>query len=69
MQVRLTAEAQRAQRGRGGMLISNLRFEISNLQAGISKPDASTLKPQRPLCVLCASAVNWPFITRKAVIQ
>ncbi|MDQ3745419.1 MAG: hypothetical protein M3444_13635 [Acidobacteriota bacterium] len=37
---------------------TDFKFEISNLKSGGSKLADSRLKPLRPLCVLCASAVN-----------
>ncbi|HYY92914.1 MAG TPA: hypothetical protein VE713_00255, partial [Pyrinomonadaceae bacterium] len=38
------------------------RFEISNLKTETSKLAASSLKSQRPLCELCASALNCPVL-------
>jgi hypothetical protein len=63
--LRLTAEAQRTRRGRRGRQIPNLKFEISNLKSEMSKLNASRLKPQRPLCELCASAVNVSYYLLK----
>jgi hypothetical protein len=38
--------------------IQNSKFKIQNSKSQISKLTISRRKPQRPLCVLCASAVS-----------